>query len=79
MAFKCPVPGCEDSEKEFQTEAALKSHIRNIHPELLGNRSPVREVPIVEGAFTTAEPVRGKRMDIMRKASYSARDKLALG
>ena len=24
MAFKCPVPGCEDSEKEFQTEAAAK-------------------------------------------------------
>jgi len=25
MAFKCPVSGCEDSEKEFQTEAVLKS------------------------------------------------------
>ena len=25
MAFKCLVSGCEDSEKEFQTEAVLKS------------------------------------------------------
>jgi hypothetical protein len=25
MAFKCPVSGCEDSGKEFQTEAMLKS------------------------------------------------------
>ena len=25
MAYKCPVPGCEDSGKEFQTEAVLKS------------------------------------------------------
>jgi hypothetical protein len=33
MAFKCPVPGCEDSEKEFQKESALKSHIRSGHPE----------------------------------------------
>jgi len=36
MALKCPVPGCEDSEKEFQTEAALKSHIRNAHPNYEG-------------------------------------------
>jgi hypothetical protein len=57
MAFKCPVPGCEDSEKEFQTEAMLKSHIRNMHPELLGNKSAAREVPIVEEDFTTAELV----------------------
>ena len=34
MAFKCPVPGCEDSEKEFRTEAALKSHIRKAHPNM---------------------------------------------
>ena len=33
MAIKCPVPGCEDSEKEFKTEAALLSHIRSGHPE----------------------------------------------
>ena len=36
MAFKCTVPGGEDSEKGFQTEAALKSHIRNVHPEYEG-------------------------------------------
>jgi hypothetical protein len=23
IAFKCPVPGCEDSEKEFQTEVVV--------------------------------------------------------
>jgi hypothetical protein len=43
MAFKCPVPGCEDSEKEFQTEeAALKSQIRNAHPNMKegGEKSP---------------------------------------
>jgi len=34
IAFKCLVPGCEGSEKEFQTEAALKSHIRNDHPNM---------------------------------------------
>ena len=44
MAFKCPVSGYEDSEKEFQTEAALKSHIRNAHPNMKerGERSPNR-------------------------------------
>jgi len=31
---------------------------------------PLGEVPIVEEDFTTTELVRGKRMDIMRKASY---------
>jgi len=25
MTFKCPVSGCEDSEREFQAEAVLKS------------------------------------------------------
>ena len=48
MALKCPVPGCEDSEKEFQKESALKSHIRSKHPEFRGDRSAAREVPIVE-------------------------------
>ena len=66
--FKCHVSGCEDSEKEFKIEAALKSHIRNVHPEYEGGGA--REVPIVEENFTTAELVRDKRMDIMRKASY---------
>ncbi|GAH88312.1 unnamed protein product [marine sediment metagenome] len=61
MEVKCPVSGCEDSEKEFKTEAALKSHIRNIHPEGLEEKGKAREVPIVEEDFTTAELVRGKR------------------
>jgi len=73
MAFKRPVPGCEDSEKEFQTEAALKSHIRNAHPEYGGGGA--RKAPIVEVEFTTAELVGGKRMDIMIKASYGTCDK----
>ena len=53
MAFKCTVPGCEDSEKEFQKESALKSHIRSKHPEFRGDGSTAREVPIVEEDFTT--------------------------
>jgi len=74
MAFKRPVPGCKDSEKEFQTEAALKSHIRNAHPNM---KEGARKVPIVEVDFTTAKLVRDKRMDIMRKASYGTCDKAA--
>lgn len=53
MAFKCPVPGCEDSEKEFQRESALKSHIRNKHPEFVEAQGLAREVPIVEEDFAT--------------------------
>ena len=52
MAFKCTVPGCGDSEKEFKTETALKSHIRNAHPEEKPGGG-AREVPIVEEDFTT--------------------------
>jgi hypothetical protein len=76
MAFKCPESGCEDSGKEFQTEAALKSHISSVHPEYEPGGG-AREVPIVEEDFTTAELVGGKRTDIMRKASYGACDKAA--
>ena len=54
MAFKCPVPRCEDSEKELQTEAALKSHIRNAHSNM---KVGARKVLLVEVDFTTAEPV----------------------
>ena len=75
MALKYPVPGCEDCGKEFQTEAALKSHIRNAHPNM---KEGARKVPIVEMDFTTAKLVRDKRMDIMRKASYGTFDKSAL-
>lgn len=50
MAIKCPVPNCEDSEREFGTEAALKSHIRNKHPDYIPEEQ-TREVPIVEEDF----------------------------
>ena len=53
MALKCPVPGCEDSEKEFQKESALKSHIRSKHPEFMKAEGTAREVPIVEEDFAT--------------------------
>lgn len=53
MVLKCPVPGCEDSEKEFQKESALKSHIRSKHPDYQGEGAPAREVPIVEDDFAT--------------------------
>ena len=74
MAFKCPVSGCEDSGKEFQTEAMLKSHISNAHPDM---EELARKVPIVEVDFTTAELVGGKRTDIIKKASYGTCDKVA--
>jgi len=45
---------------------------------LLEEKGPAREAPIVEEDFAIAELVRGKRMDIMRKAGYGASDKLAL-
>ena len=77
MAFKCPVPGCEDSEKEFQTEAALKSHIRNMHPDFLEEKVSSREVLIVEEYFATAELVGGKRVDIEEAAGFGACDKAA--
>ena len=75
MAFKCPVSGCEDSEKEFQTEAALKSHIRNAHPII---RKGTRKVPIVEVDFATAELVGGKHMDTEEVAGFGIYDKSAL-
>ncbi len=49
--FKCPVEGCE--HEPFQSEAALKSHIRNVHPEYEGGGKGAREVPIVEEDFAT--------------------------
>ena len=71
---ECPVEGCDHSP--FKTSQALNSHIRNVHPEYEGGGA--REVLIVGEDFTTAELVRGKRTDIMKEASYGARDKLAL-
>jgi len=74
--YQCPAGGCD--HPPFKTPQALRSHIRNIHPDFLEGKGPAREVPIVEGTPYTAELVRGKHMDIMRKASYGACDKLAL-
>ena len=70
--FKCPVPECK--HEPFQTETVLKSHLRSKHPDSVP-KTETREVPIVEEDFTTAELVRDKRMDIMRKASYGVWDK----
>ena len=75
--FKCLVPECE--HEPFQTETVLKSHLRGKHPDWAPEEPRgAREVPIVEEDFTTAELVRDKRMDIMRKANYAACDKPAL-
>ena len=52
MAFKCPVLECEDGEKEFKNEAALKSHLRNKHRDF-EPKGEAREVPIVEEDFAT--------------------------
>ncbi len=73
---QCSVEGC--SYESFKTPQALRSHIRSKHPELPGNKSTARKVPIVEVDFATAELVGGKRRDIMKKASYGVCDKLAL-
>ena len=71
----------------FKTPQALAGHIGFKHPEEVGAReaggkgtpkTEAREVPIVEEYFATAELVGGKRIDIIRKASYGACDKSAL-
>ncbi len=66
--YQCPPRDCD--HPLFKTPQALRSHIRNTHPEFMEDESMAREVPIVEVDFATAELVGGKRMDIMRKASY---------
>jgi hypothetical protein len=48
--FKCPVTECE--HEPFQTEAALKSHLRSKHPDSVPEVE-TREVPIVEEDFAT--------------------------
>ena len=72
MAFKCPVPGCEDSEKEFQTETARKSHIRNKPPEF--TECMVREDPIVEEGFhrlvVSYRHNKGGQLRCLRQASF---------
>jgi len=47
--YQCPPGGCD--HPPFKAPQALRSHIRSKHPELLGNKSAAREVPIVEGDF----------------------------
>ncbi|MBA7469159.1 hypothetical protein ES707_04425 [subsurface metagenome] len=51
--FKCSVEGCE--HEPFKTETALKSHLRNKHPDFApgGEKGKAREVPIVEEDFAT--------------------------
>jgi len=48
-----------------------------MHPDFLEEKVSAREVPIVEEYFATAELVGGKRIDIIRKASYGTCDKAA--
>ena len=74
--YPCPVEGCDHAP--FKTPQALGSHISIVHPEVAREKGTASEFPIVEGGFTTAELVRGKDTDIMRKASYGAYDKIAL-
>jgi len=70
----------------FKTTQALAGHIRFKHSEEVGAgeaggkgtpKTEAREVPIVEGGFTTAELVRGNHTDIMKEASYGTCDKAA--
>jgi len=50
--LKCPVEECE--HEPFKTETALKSHLRNKHPDWIsGGGEGAREVPIVEEDFAT--------------------------
>jgi len=74
MALKCLVPGCEDSEKEFQPEAALKSHICNAH---LNMKEGGEKSPDYRGGLYHCRTGYGKRTDIMRKSRYGTCDKLA--
>jgi hypothetical protein len=48
-----------------------------MHPDFLEEKVSSREVPIVEEYFATTELVGGKRIDIIRKASYGTCDKAA--
>jgi len=44
--YQCPPGGCD--HPPFKTPQALRSHIRNIHPDFLEDKGPAREVPIVD-------------------------------
>jgi len=52
--------------------------ISETYTDLLEEKGPAREVPIVEEDFAIAELVRGKHMDIEEAAGFGACDKLAL-
>ncbi len=53
--YPCPVEGCDHAP--FKTPQTLGSHINIIHLEVAREKGTAREVPIVEGGFTTAELV----------------------
>ena len=44
--YQYPPGGCD--HPPFKTPQALRSHIRNIHPDFLEEKGLAREVPIVE-------------------------------
>ena len=74
---------CPDCGKEFKNKAGLAGHLKIVYGsdteggEVTIPESEAREAPIVEVDFTTAELVGGKRIDIIRKASYGTCDKAA--
>ncbi|KKN30185.1 hypothetical protein LCGC14_0836620 [marine sediment metagenome] len=49
--YLCTVEGCD--HVPFKTPQALASHIRNVHPDFIGEKASAREVPIVEDDFAT--------------------------
>ncbi len=53
--YRCSVEGCDHAP--FKIPQALGSHISIVHPEVAREKGTAREVPIVEGGFTTAELV----------------------
>ena len=50
--YPCPVEVCDHAP--FKTVQALQSHIRSSQPEVLEEKGPTKEIPIVEYDFTTA-------------------------
>jgi len=70
MAFKCPAEGCEDSEKEFQKASALKSHIRNKHPELIEDEGMARSRRTFTGWGLAYRHNEGGQLWSIRHASF---------
>jgi hypothetical protein len=48
-AYQCPPGVCD--HPPFKTPQVLRSHIRNIHPDFLEGKGPVRKVPTVGEDF----------------------------